>query len=244
MRAALIGYGRMGHMVEDCMAEKGWEVAGIVDFGHLASLTDMQDTPDVAIDFSYPGDLENVLGAAVSRHIPLVIGRTGLSDEQNRMIEEATRHIPIVCAGNFSLGVTVMCRMAREMSAALGEAFDVEIVETHHKMKLDAPSGTARMLVAAVDPSGARPVVYGREGSADKHGGEIGVHALRGGTVAGEHSVHFYGDMEELTIAHRADSRRIFAVGALRAAAFVTARASGLFDMEDVLFGPQNGREE
>lgn len=239
MRVALIGYGRMGKMVEACMAEReGFVVSAIVDHGYLASPAQIE-AADVAVDFSYPGDLEGLLDVAVSRHIPLVIGRTGLDAAQHAAIAAAARSIPIVSAGNFSLGVTVMRRMVREMSAALGNAFDVEIVETHHKMKLDAPSGTARMLVEAVDPSGTRPVLYGREGAADKHGGEIGVHALRGGTVAGEHVVHFYGDMEELSITHRADSRKIFAVGALAAAQYVTAlgRAPGLYDMEDVLFG-------
>jgi len=247
----------MGRMVAECVAEReGMEIAGIVDVpglfqgclpedaapsrdfekNPLLSLRDVE-TPDVAIDFSYPGDLDDVLNAAVTHNIPLVIGRTGLDAAQEAKIASAAKAVPIVWSNNFSLGVAVMRRLVWGAAAALGMAFDVEIVEAHHKQKLDAPSGTVKILLSAIDPDGSRPVLYGREGAGQKRGGEIGVHALRGGTVCGEHSVHFYGDMEELTITHRADSRRIFAAGALRAAEFAVKQPPGLYDMERVLFG-------
>lgn len=241
MKIALIGYGRMGQMVGECIGEQAdMEVSGIVEPGHLPSLSAVQSA-DVAIDLSYPGDFEDVLSSALAKGMPLVIGRTGLSEAQGQAIREAARQIPIVWASNFSVGVTVMVRMARMMAQALGDGFDIEIVEAHHKKKLDAPSGTAKMLLAAVDPSGAHPVLYGREGMADAHHGEIGVHVLRGGTVAGEHHVHFYGDMEELTLSHRADSRRTFAVGAVKALRFAAQSPAGLYNMEDVLFGGTEG---
>ncbi|MCL1964991.1 MAG: 4-hydroxy-tetrahydrodipicolinate reductase [Firmicutes bacterium] len=241
MRVALIGYGRMGKMVAECMGEReGMEIAGIVDFTCLPSLRDVS-SPDVAIDFSYPGDLDDLLDAATVRRVPLVIGRTALTAEQEAKIAAAAKAVPIVSSNNFSLGVTVMRRLVAEAAAALGVAFDVEIVEAHHKQKLDAPSGTVKLLLTALDPSGNRPVLYGREGVTEKRGGEIGVHALRGGTVCGEHSVHFYGDMEELSVTHRADSRRIFAAGALRAAEFVVKQAPGLYTMEQVLFATRAG---
>lgn len=237
MRVVLVGYGRMGRMVEACIAERpGWSVAGIVDPTALASL-DSAPQADVAIDFSYPGDLSALLAQAAMRRMPLVIGRTGLSDAQMRQIDAAAGTIPIVQAGNFSLGVAVMRRMATEMAGALGDGFDIEIVETHHRGKLDAPSGTAQMLLDAVDPTGARPVLHGREGTATARGREIGVHALRGGTVCGEHSVHFLGEMESLTLTHRAEGRSVFALGALRAAAFAAKAPPGRYGMEDVLFG-------
>jgi len=237
MRVALIGYGRMGHMVEACIEEShDMELAGIVDLDRLSSLREVE-APDVAVDFSYPGDLQDLLDAALGRRIPLVIGRTGLQDAEEEMIRATAREIPIVRANNFSLGVTVMRHVVRQVADTLGNAFDVEIVETHHRRKLDAPSGTVKMLLSAIDPEGRRQVVHGREGVVEKQDGEIGVHVLRGGTVCGEHSVHFYGDMEELTVAHRADSRRVFAVGALRAAAFVVRQRPGLYGMEQVLFG-------
>lgn len=236
MRIALIGYGRMGRMVESCMREKDLQPAGIVDVGHADSLADIE-RPDAAIDFSFPGDLPSLLSITKERNIPLVIGRTGLDDAQAALIPRAAESIPIVWSNNYSIGVAVMRRMAAQMARTLGDGWDIEIVETHHKMKQDAPSGTAAMLLDAVNPEGTRPVVYGREGAAP-HAGEIGVHSLRGGTVAGEHTVRFFGDLEELSLSHRADSRRIFAAGALRAAAFVIGQKPGLYGMEDVLFGP------
>lgn len=241
MRIALIGYGRMGKMVRECIAQRDdLAVAGIVDFGHLASLSEV-DAPDVAIDFSYPGDLPGLLDAALARRIPLVIGRTGVEEAHAARIRAASGDLPIVWSSNFSPGVTVLQRVAREMAYALGEGYDIEIVETHHKQKLDAPSGTVRMLLSAIDPKGARPVIYGREGAMEKRGGEIGVHALRGGRVLGEHSVHFYGEMEELTLSHRADDRRVFASGALMAASFVVTQPPGLYTMEQVLFAEAAG---
>lgn len=236
MRVALIGYGRMGKMIEACMREEGQRPAGIVDCGYADSLADIE-RPDVAIDFSFPGDLPSLLSIAKERKIPLVIGRTGLDDAQAALIPQAAESIPIVWSNNYSIGVAVMRRMAAQMARALGSGWDIEIVEAHHKMKQDAPSGTAAMLLDAVNPTGSRPVVYGRNGNAP-HAGEIGVHALRGGTVAGEHTVRFFGDLEELSLTHRADSRRIFAAGALKAAAFIAGQKPGLYGMDDVLFGP------
>ena len=178
-----------------------------------------------------------MLEEALKRQLPLVIGTTGLNAEQEAMIREAAQKLPIVWANNFSTGVTVLTRLARQAALVLGDDFDIEITETHHRMKADAPSGTAKALLKAVDPKGQHEVVHGREGRPGARGHEIGMHALRGGTVAGEHSVFFFGSMEELELRHRADSRQIFAQGALRAARFAAEAAPGLYDMEDVLFG-------
>lgn len=237
MNIALIGNGKMGHMLESlCEKDENLNVVGFVGVGDHASLDEIQNV-DVALDFSYPGNLENLLTCAVKRKIPLVIGTTGLNEEQEKSIRAASAQIPIVWANNYSTGVTVLCRLARMAAQALGEDFDIEIVETHHNQKEDAPSGTAKSLLACVNPNQEYDVVYGREGRPGKRGHEIGVHALRGGTVAGEHSVHFFGQMEEIELRHRADSREIFARGALKAAAFAVKANSGLYDMEDVLFG-------
>lgn len=234
MKLAIIGNGRMGKMIENVCGED-FEVAGFVgpgDHTHPDEIADAQ----VMIDFSYPGNLEAVLSSAVRQKLPLVIGTTGLSAEQGDAIRAASDMIPIVWANNFSTGVTVLVRLARMAAEALGEDFDIEITETHHNQKEDAPSGTAKMLLSAVDPHGEYAVVNGREGRPGKRGREIGMHALRGGTVAGEHSVHFFGHMEEIELRHRADSREIFARGALRAAKFAAGAKPGLYDMEDVLF--------
>lgn len=237
MNIALIGSGKMGRMLESlCEKDDGLHVAGFVGRTGYASLADMEQV-DVALDFSYPGNLESLLACAVAKKIPLVIGTTGLSEEQGEAIRKASREIPIVWADNFSAGVTVLCRLARLAAQSLGDDFDIEIVETHHRMKEDAPSGTAKQLLAYMDPKHEHEIVYGREGRPGKRGHEIGVHAVRGGTVAGEHSVHFFGQMEEIELHHRADSREIFARGALKAAAFAIQAKPGLYNMEDILFG-------
>ena len=237
MRLGIVGNGRMGRMIDAvCAKDDAFEVAGFVGPGACASLAEIADI-DAAIDFSYPGNLQDMLDNAVSRRLPLVIGTTGLTAEQGDAIRAAASVIPIVWANNFSTGVTVLSRLVREAAAALGEDFDIEIVETHHRLKEDAPSGTAKMLLSSIDPDGTHEVLYGREGRPGKRGREIGVHALRGGTVAGEHSVRFFGQMEEIELRHRADSREIFARGALRAAAFAAKAQPGLYSMEDVLFG-------
>ena len=237
MRIAVVGNGRMGRMIDTLCAQSGdFEVAGFVGPGACESLNEIQDI-DAAIDFSYPGNLTMVLESALRRNLPLVIGTTGLTSEQQAEIKAASAQIPIVWANNFSTGVTVLCCLARMAAEALGEEFDIEIIETHHNQKEDAPSGTAKALLAAVDPDGEYERVYGREGRPGKRGKEIGMHAVRGGTVAGEHSVKFFGQMEEIELRHRADSREIFARGALRAAKYVADAKPGLYNMEDVLFG-------
>lgn len=237
MRIAVIGNGRMGRMIDAvCAQGDEYEVAGFVGPDAHAHLDEIQDV-DAAIDFSYPGNLSMVLESAMRRKLPLVIGTTGLSDAQGDAIRAAGSVIPIVWANNFSTGVTVLTRLCCMAAEALGDDFDIEIAETHHNQKADAPSGTAKALLAAVDPDGAYAVKDGRSGITGKRGREIGMHALRGGTVAGEHSVHFFGQMEEIELRHRADSREIFARGALRAAKFAVKAKPGLYDMEDVLFG-------
>ena len=235
---ALVGDGRMGTVLEGLCRADGIAVAGMVGPAHFPRLSGIPDiaAAECALDFSYPGNLEPMLEDAARLSLPLVVGTTGLSPAQEEAIREAARVLPIVRAENFSMGVTVMLRLARQAAEALSE-YDAELVETHHRMKEDAPSGTAKALLRAVDPEGAHPLVYGREGRPGKRGREIGVHSLRGGTVAGEHSLRFFGPMEELELRHRADSREVFAQGALRAAAFAAKAAPGYYTMEDVLFG-------
>lgn len=237
MKIAVIGNGRMGRMIETILSKDAeLSLAGFVGPGEHDSPADIDDAQAI-IDFSYPGNLEMTLDCAVQKKLPLVIGTTGLSAAQGEKIREAAKDVPIVWANNFSTGVTVLARLCRMAAEALGEDFDIEITETHHNQKEDAPSGTAKLLLSCVDPRGEYAVMNGREGRPGKRGREIGMHALRGGTVAGEHSVHFFGGMEEIELRHRADSREIFARGALRAVKFAAKAQPGLYDMEDVLFG-------
>ena len=235
MNIAVVGCGKMGRMIEAvCVRREDVQIAGFVGRGGCASLDELEEM-DAALDFSHPDNLNGLLESAARRKIPLVIGTTGFSDAQGEAIREAGRSIPIVWADNFSVGVTVLGRLAAEAARMLGGGFD--IVEAHHNRKVDAPSGTAKMLLRRVDPGGAYAVLNGREGRSGARGREIGVHAVRGGTVAGEHSVHFFGQMEEIELRHRADSREICARGAMKAAAFAVRAEPGLYDMEDVLFG-------
>ena len=236
-RIALVGDGRMGAVLASLAREAGIEVVGMVGFQHAGRLCEIPgiEAAQCALDFSYPGNLLPLLQDAAPLGLPLVIGTTGLSQPQEEAIRQAAETLPIVWADNFSMGITVLLRLARQAAAALPE-YDIELTETHHRMKEDAPSGTAKALLRAVDPEKKHPLLFGREGRPGKRGREIGVHALRGGTVAGEHRLQFFGPLEELELRHRADSREVFARGALRAAEFALQAAPGLYTMEDVLF--------
>ena len=237
MNIAVVGHGRMGRMLEQVCAQRDdVRVIGFVGQSRCTSLDELVDI-DAAVDFSHPDNLQRTLESAVRRRIPLVIGTTGFDDAQGEAIRAASRSIPIVWSANFSVGVAVLARLARLAARALGDEFDMEIVETHHNQKADAPSGTAKLILRHIDPEGAYTPVYGRHGRPGARGKEIGVHAVRGGTAAGEHSLRFFGQMEELELRHRADSREIFARGALKAAEFAQRMKPGLYDMEDVLFG-------
>jgi 4-hydroxy-tetrahydrodipicolinate reductase len=236
MKVILCGYGKMGHMIESILVQQPEnEVIGMVHPGLFESAMDVPGKADVIIDFSYPGNLESILKRARLDNCAVVIGTTGYSDEQLEMIREASKELRIVHSSNYSVGVAILRRAVRMVAPSLLDSFDVEIVETHHNQKADAPSGTAKMLLNAVDPENKFDHVYGREGITGKRGHEIGIHALRGGTVAGEHSVFFFGEDETIELRHSAASRRIFAAGAVRAAGFAIKQTNGLYDIDDVL---------
>ena len=237
MKAAIVGYGRMGKMIEEILVQSGNGIAGKVDFDYYRSLSDIPDAFDVVIDFSHPDNLENTLNFARNSGIPCVIGTTNLTNDLKARMAETAKYAPILYSANYSLGVAVIKKAAKIMYDALGIDFDVEIIETHHNKKADAPSGTAKAIADAIDPENEIPRVYGREGAPGARGREIGIHAVRGGTVAGEHKVMFFGEDETLEIRHEAISRKIFAKGACRAAEWLTGKANGLYNMEDVLWG-------
>ncbi|HET9752349.1 MAG TPA: 4-hydroxy-tetrahydrodipicolinate reductase [Myxococcales bacterium] len=195
---------------------------------------------DVVVDFTAPAASVQHARACAERGVALVVGTTGLSPEEKAELGAAARRIPILFAPNMSVGVNVLFRLVGEAARALGSAYEVEIVEMHHRMKRDAPSGTALRLaeVAAgalgLDARGAS--VYQRQGDTGaRRAGTIGVQALRGGDVVGDHTVYFLADGERLELTHRATSRDNFARGAVRAARFIAGRAPGLYDMQDVL---------
>jgi 4-hydroxy-tetrahydrodipicolinate reductase len=198
-----------------------------------------EDTGDVLVDFSAPEALRASLDRAVSAGVPLLVGTTGLIDEHEELIAEAARTIPILRAPNTSLGVALLADLTERAAKVLGaDQWDIEIVEAHHNRKADAPSGTALHLGAAADRGrgGESPVERGRDGTGLKRqSGAIGYAAVRGGTVAGDHDVMFLGPDERLILSHRAESRAIFARGALAAARFLRGKPAGLYTMRDVI---------
>ena len=197
-----------------------------------------QDRGDVLIDFSAPNALQESLDRAVSAGIPILVGTTGLDDSADRRIAEAAKGIAILRAANTSVGVALLAELVERAARVLGPDWDIEIVETHHRMKADAPSGTALLLGdAAANGRGTKlSADSGRNGTGLKREpGAIGFASLRGGTVAGEHDVMFLGPEERLVLSHRAESRMIFARGALAGARFLFGRPAGLYSMRDVV---------
>jgi 4-hydroxy-tetrahydrodipicolinate reductase len=206
-------------------------------FPVYGKLADAQEDAGLIMDFSRPDALTGVLEYAARRRLPLVLGTTGFSNAQLHQIAEAARETAIFQSANLSLGVSLLTELVARAAAAL-PGCDVEIVEAHHRMKADAPSGTALALAHTVSEAAGRPLPF-RYGRAPKdpprQPGEIGLHAVRGGTSAGEHTVRFLMDDEELELRHRAESREVFARGALRAARFMAGKPPGLYGMRHLL---------
>lgn len=238
--------GHMGRAVLAQCRAAGIEVVGGIDLQPLEgeaipvyhSFDEAPVKGDAIIDFSKPGALEPLLRYAARNSIPAVIATTGLDEKQLHDIDQAAERVPIFRSANMSIGVALLRQLARKAAQVLGDDFDVEIVEAHHNRKADAPSGTALMLYDAVQAAydEPHPMVPGRYGrNCKRQKGEIGIHALRGGTVVGEHEVCFFGPMERIKLSHSAENRAVFAVGAVRAAQFLIGREPGLYTMDDLL---------
>jgi len=220
--------GRMGKAIASAVAE---DPAFAID----------QDHPDVLVDFSAPAALDASLDRAVSANLPILVGTTGLQAEHRARIDEAARHVAIIHAANTSLGINLLRQLVEQAAARLGPDWDIEILEMHHRHKVDAPSGTALLLgQAAAKGRGSTLEELSRFDRISEHPharepGTIGYAALRGGSVAGEHLVILAPTEERLELGHRADSRRIFARGALAAACFLVGKPAGLYSMGDVI---------
>lgn len=200
----------------------------------FTSCSDVNVAVDCIIDFSVHNAVFDYLPFAVKNKIPCVIATTGFNDEEMQLIKDSAMSIPILQSGNMSLGINLVLSLIRQAAAFLGEKADIEIIEKHHNRKADAPSGTALMLYNAVKNEDSY-LVHGREGIVGKRTkNEIGMHAVRGGTIVGQHDVMFIMNNEVVTISHEADSKAIFAEGALKAAAFITEKESGLYAMKDL----------
>ena len=231
--------GRMGREVIRIAGETGHQVVGMVDvMGDMPGVVrDINECPeaDMIIDFSFHTAVKSVLDAAVARKCAAVVSTTGHTAEELEMIAEAAKQVPIFHSGNMSVGVALLCKLARETARMFPEA-DVEIVEIHHKHKKDAPSGTAKMLFNAVKE--ARPeaeMVCGRSGICPRTANEVGISSLRMGEIVGIHEVHVSTGTQTITLKHEAHSRTLFAEGAMCAAEFLVNQGAGIYDMNSMI---------
>ena len=237
--------GRMGHQLVQLIGDrKDCEVVAGIDtaacdhkFPVYGSLAEAKEKIDVVIDFSLPEAVKKILPDCREKQIPIVICTTGLDEQTISDINDLSRQIPVFRSANMSLGVNVLVAVAKK-AAALLPGFDIEIVEKHHRNKLDAPSGTALMLADAINEQAGHKYQY----QYDRHElrrvrpeDEIGIHAVRGGSIVGEHDVIFAGGNDTLTLSHSAHSRAVFANGAIAAALYLPHQAPGLYDMNDML---------
>lgn len=236
--------GFMGREVASQAKAAGIDMVGVdlmpmaADYPVCASFAEAPTDVDCIVDFSRPSSLDSLLAYAKANHVPAVLATTGYAAEQLAQIEAAAADIGIFRSANMSVGIALLRALSRKAAQVLGESFDVEIIEAHHNRKADAPSGTALMLFDAVKDVYDQPRVAqnGRNGrDCKRQHNEIGLHAIRGGTVTGEHQVCFLGPAERITVSHSAENRSVFAQGALRAAAFLTGKAPGLYSMDDVV---------
>ena len=238
-RIGIIGSaGRMGQAIARVVEASGHELSGGIDQGDDPAA--LAAKCDVLIDFSSPKATAANLAAAQAAGIPIVIGTTGLEPENHVAIDAAAKNIPVLQTGNTSLGVTLLAHLVREAASKLGDDWDIEVVEMHHRMKVDAPSGTALLLGEAA--AAGRGISLADHTESGRHGitgarakGAIGFAALRGGTVAGDHSVILAGEEERITLSHHAENRTIFARGAVKAAEWLLDKPAGRYTMPEVL---------
>ncbi len=241
--------GRMGHATAGLIKEndkyslaagvditgEGSEAIGAPVYRHIS---EVKEAADVILDFSHHSALPELLSYAKEKKMPIVICTTGHTPEENAMMQEAAASVPVFFSRNMSVGINLLIALCKKAASMLGDDFDIEIVEAHHHNKLDAPSGTALMIADAIaEETPYDPVyTYDRHAVRQKRAKEeIGIHAIRGGSIVGEHSVIFAGPEEVVTLSHSAGSRTVFASGALRAAAYVIGKPAGLYNMNDVV---------
>lgn len=239
-RIGIIGSaGRMGQALQEAVTAAGHDYAGGVDkdTGDLAQLV---RESDVLVDFSSPAALEANLDAAMAAGTPIAVGTTGLEERHHWLLDEAAKTVAVLQTGNTSLGVNLLAHLVQEAASRLGEDWDIEVVETHHRKKVDAPSGTALLLGEAA--ARGRGITLGQHSERGRDGitgardvGAIGFASLRGGSVAGDHTVYLLADNERLALSHLAENRGIFARGAVKAAGWLIGQPAGRYTMKEVL---------
>ena len=238
--------GKMGGFVADaCKSDGDIQVVAGVDkinlgqnFPIFGDFKSINTDADVIIDFSNPILLDSILEYAIKTNTAVVLATTGYSDSQIEQIKEASKKVPVFFSFNMSLGVNLICSLAKKAATVLGDGFDIEIVEKHHNQKIDAPSGTAIMLANAVNScfGGEKVYEYDRHSKRQKRSKkEIGIHSVRGGTIVGEHDVIFAGHDETVTFSPSAQAKEVFAVGSVKAAKFLAEKPAGLYDMNSII---------
>ena len=241
MRIVLNGAkGRMGRIVDKAAADSGHDVVARVDFGYaegegLRTLNEYQGPADVVVDFSNHAATAQVTEYCVKRGLPVVVATTGQTKEEQALIDEAAKAVPVFLSANMSLGVALLADLAKKAAAVFPDA-DIEIVEKHHNQKLDVPSGTALLLARRIRE--ARPgaeFVIGRHENGKRTKAEIGIHSLRLGNEVGTHEIIIATGSETVTLKHEAENRSLFAQGALAAAAFIVGKAPGMYDMRSII---------
>lgn len=239
--------GKMGRVITACVEKRNdcKIVAGVdlntdtsLGYPVYSSFSDITEKADVIIDFSHPSVLSNLLEFAKSNSLPLVLATTGFSASQTEEIKKSANDIPLFFTFNMSLGINLLVALSKKAAAVLDGNFDIEIIEKHHNQKLDAPSGTAIMLAEAINETLDNKMMYeyDRHSKREKRPeNQIGIHSVRGGNIVGEHEVIFAGHDEVITLSHQATSKEVFAVGALKAALFMSGKSAGLYDMNNVI---------
>ncbi len=239
--------GKMGQVItrlvsedSECEITAGFDINTEVDNSYpvYKKPDEFTGAADVVIDFSHPSCLSGLLDYCKKRKLPVIIATTGLTAEQKEEMQLAAREIPIFFSANMSLGINLLIALAKKATKLLEGNFDIEIVERHHNQKLDAPSGTALAIADAIDETLSFPAeyVYDRHAVRKKRSKtEIGLHAVRGGTIVGDHEVIFAGTDEVIELKHSAHSKEVFAVGAVKAAKFMTGKDAGMYDMNDLI---------
>ncbi len=239
--------GKMGQVITrlaaedtECEIAAGFDINDTVENTYPVYTNPMDFTgeADVVIDFSHPSSLTGILNFCKARKLPVIICTTGLSAEQKAEFTEASEEIPVFFSANMSLGINLLIALAKKATKLLEGNFDIEIVERHHNQKIDAPSGTALAIADAIDETLSYPAeyVYDRHSVRRKRKKtEIGLHAVRGGTIVGDHDIIFAGNDEVIELKHSAHSKEVFAVGAIKAAKFITGKPAGMYSMSDLM---------
>lgn len=239
--------GKMGQVItrlvsedKDCEIVAGFDINDTIEntYPVFTNPDDFTGEADVVIDFSHPSALTPILNYCKKRNLPVILATTGYSDDQKKEFTDASSELPVFFSANMSLGINLIIALAKKATKLLEGNFDIEIVERHHNQKIDAPSGTALAIADAIDETLSFPAeyVYDRHAVRKKRKNtEIGIHAVRGGTIVGDHEVIFAGTDEVIELKHSASSKEVFAVGAIKAAKFMTDKPAGMYNMNDLI---------